>query len=103
MASVTELARGEPVTGAFGDVRLDEVVAAGLEGARRDWPQTPFTADLEPCVVFGSAGRLHSAVRNLLDNAAKFGPPGAPVEVRLPAASSPYATTGLVSRPPTCR
>ena len=59
------------------------MVAAGLEGARRDWPQTPFTADLEPCVVFGSAGRLQIAVRNLLDNAAKFGPPGAPVEVRL--------------------
>ena len=83
VANVTELARGEPVTSAFGDVRLDEVVAAGLEGARRDWPQTPFTADLEPCVVFGSAGRLQIAVRNLLDNAAKFGPPGAPVEVRL--------------------
>jgi two-component system, OmpR family, sensor histidine kinase MprB len=83
VAGVTELARGEPVTSAFGDVRLDEVVAAGLEGARRDWPQTPFTADLEPYVVFGSAGRLQIAVRNLLDNAAKFGSPGAPVEVRL--------------------
>ena len=59
------------------------MVAAGLEGARRDWPQTPFTADLEPCVVVGSAERLQIAVRNLLDNAAKFGPPGAPVEVRL--------------------
>ena len=85
VASVTELARGEPVTGPFGDVSLDEVVATALEGTRRDWPQTPFTADLEPCIVFGSAGRLQSAVRNLLDNAAKFGPPGAPVEVRLAA------------------
>jgi two-component system, OmpR family, sensor histidine kinase MprB len=83
VASVTELARGESVTGALGDVRLDEVVAAGLEGARRDWPQTAFTADLEPCVVFGSAERLQIAVRNLLDNAAKFGEPGAPVEVKL--------------------
>ena len=83
VANVTELARGEAVGGVLGDVRLDEVVAAGLEGARRDWPQTPFTADLEPCVVAGSAERLQVAVRNLLDNAAKFGPPGAPVEVRL--------------------
>jgi two-component system sensor histidine kinase MprB len=31
--------------------------------------------------VAGSAQRLQIAVRNLLDNAAKFGPPGAPVEV----------------------
>jgi two-component system, OmpR family, sensor histidine kinase MprB len=83
VANVTELARGEPVTSAFGDVRLDEVVAAGLERTKRDWPQTPFTANLEPCVVFGSFERLQIAVRNLLDNAAKFGPPGASVEVRL--------------------
>jgi two-component system, OmpR family, sensor histidine kinase MprB len=83
VADVTELARGEPVSSALGDVRLDEAVAAALEGARRDWPQTPFTADLEPYVVAGSAGRLQIAVRNLLDNAAKFGSPGAPVEVRL--------------------
>ena len=61
------------------------MVAAGLEGARRDWPQVSFAADLEPCVVLGNAGRLQTAVRNLLDNAAKFGPPG--VEVRRPAAS----------------
>ena len=83
VANVTELARGEPVTGSLGDVSLDEVVAASLDSARRDWPQTPFTADLEPCAVFGSAERLQIAVRNLLDNAAKFGVPGAPVEVKL--------------------
>jgi two-component system sensor histidine kinase MprB len=86
VADVTELARGEPVTSAPGDVRLDEVAAAALEGARRDWPRTPFTADLEPCVVAGSAQRLQIAVRNLLDNAAKFGPPGAPVEAGMLAA-----------------
>ena len=83
VAGVTELARGEPVASAFGEVRLDEVVAAVLAGARRDWSHTPFIADLEPRVVFGSTTRLQIAVRNLLDNAAKFGPPGAPVEVRL--------------------
>jgi two-component system, OmpR family, sensor histidine kinase MprB len=83
VANVTELARGEPVPSAAGDVRLDEVVAAGLDGAQRDWPQTAFTADLEPCVVSGSAERLQVAVRNLLDNAAKFGQPGGPVEVKL--------------------
>jgi two-component system, OmpR family, sensor histidine kinase MprB len=85
VANVTELARGEPPAGAHGDVRLDEVVAADLEAARRDWPQTAFLAHLEPCVVFGSADRLRGAVRNLLDNAAKFSPPGTPVEVSLSA------------------
>ena len=65
------------------DVDFAEVVAAALAGARRDWPRTVFIADLEPCLVYGHAERLKTAVRNLLDNAAKFGPPGGPVEVRL--------------------
>jgi two-component system sensor histidine kinase MprB len=66
-------------------VDFAEVVAAALDGARRDWPRAVFTADLEPCLVCGHAEGLKTAVRNLLDNAAKFGPPGGPVEVRLQA------------------
>jgi len=69
----------------FAEVDFAEVVAAALDGARRDWPRAVFTADLEPCLVYGHAERLKTAVRNLLDNAAKFGPPGGPVEVRLQA------------------
>ncbi|HEY6314312.1 MAG TPA: HAMP domain-containing sensor histidine kinase [Streptosporangiaceae bacterium] len=85
VANVTELARGELAVSAPGQVRLDEVAAAALEGARRDWPRTVFTADLQPGTVFGSAERLQIAVRNLLDNAAKFGPAGGPVGVSLRA------------------
>ena len=89
VTSVTELARGEArretESGRVGDVPLHDVVAASLDGARRDWPRTTFTADLEPCVVRGQADRLGIAVRNLLDNAAKFGSPGGPVAVRLRA------------------
>ena len=90
VASVTELARGEAPAagwGAWGPVRLDEVAASAVEAARRDWPKTEFTTDLEGCVVEGSAGRLRVAIRNLLDNAAKFGPPGGPVDVRLAGGS----------------
>jgi two-component system sensor histidine kinase MprB len=97
VAGVTELARGDsiprdPPGGSprgdplgRGEVNFAEVVAAALAGARRDWPRATFTADLEPCLVRGHAERLKTAVRNLLDNAAKFGPPGGPVEVRLQA------------------
>ena len=86
VASVTELARDESQPGPLGEVELDKVVEASLAGARRDWPQTVFTAELEPWpVAGGSPDSLQIAVRNLLDNAAKFGPPGVEVEVCLRA------------------
>ena len=86
VASVTELARDESQPGPLGEVELREVVEASLAGARRDWPQTVFTAELEPWpVAGGSPDSLQIAVRNLLDNAAKFGPPGVQVEVGLRA------------------
>ena len=87
VADVTELARGEVPSADWGPVRLDEVAATALEAARRDWPKAEFSAELESCVVEGSAERLRVAIRNLLDNAAKFGPPGGPVLVRLAGGS----------------
>jgi two-component system sensor histidine kinase MprB len=83
VSSVTDLARGEPPATERSSLRLDAVTAEALEAARRDWPKTEFTARLAGGVVEGNADRLRVAVRNLLDNAAKFGPPEGPVEVRL--------------------
>jgi two-component system, OmpR family, sensor histidine kinase MprB len=83
MTGITELARGEDQPAEFGDVELHTVVALSLAAVRRDWPGTGFNEKLEPCVAFGNADRIGSAVRNLLDNAAKFSPPEKPVQVRL--------------------
>ena len=83
VASVTDLARGEPLPKDRSRVRLDAVTSEALDAAKRDWPRTEFDADLAACTVDGSADRLRVAVKNLLDNAAKFGPPEGPVRVRL--------------------
>jgi two-component system, OmpR family, sensor histidine kinase MprB len=83
VASVTDLARGEPSAAARSPLALDAVTAEALDAARRDWPKTEFTARLAGGVAEGNADRLRVAVRNLLDNAAKFGPPQGPVEVVL--------------------
>ena len=50
------VARGDaPGEADWAEVDLAEVVAAALDGARRDWPAAVFEADLEPCVVAGHA------------------------------------------------
>ena len=83
VGSVTDLARGEPPATEMSSVQLNAVAADALEAARRDWPKTEFDAFLNGGVLDGSAERLRVAFKNLLDNAAKFGPPTGPVEVRL--------------------
>jgi two-component system, OmpR family, sensor histidine kinase MprB len=83
VASVTDLARGEPSATARSPVQLNAVAAEALDAARRDWPKTRFFADLDGGVIEGSAERLRVAIKNLLDNAAKFGPLEGQVEVRL--------------------
>jgi two-component system sensor histidine kinase MprB len=62
-------------------VRLDLLVSDAVERARRLNPDRPFETSLEPSIVTAAPGRLHRAVGNLLDNAAKWSPPGAAIEV----------------------
>ena len=83
IADVIELARGdEPVTNTQ-DVALDAVVGEAVERARRHAPDVRFVCELEPSVVEAVPERVGRAVNNLLDNAAKYGPPGSDVEVRV--------------------
>jgi two-component system, OmpR family, sensor histidine kinase MprB len=67
------------------ELRLDQLVQDAVERARRHAPATEFAVTTEPCMVSGSRARLARAVGNLLDNAVKWGPPGAPVEVSVSA------------------
>jgi two-component system, OmpR family, sensor histidine kinase MprB len=63
------------------DVRLDLLTADAVERARRNRPEVEFTTALDESVVHGTPSRIERAVANLLDNAAKWSPPGGPVEV----------------------
>jgi len=65
-------------------VAFDEVVASAVSRMRRQLPGVVFSSSaLEPTIVMGREGELERAVVNLLDNAAKWSPPGAMVEVAL--------------------
>jgi two-component system, OmpR family, sensor histidine kinase MprB len=84
VGDLVELARdAEPAADPLEPLRLDELVAAAVERAQRHAPAVVFTAELEPCMVTGSRARLDRAVANLLDNAAKWSPAAATVDVRL--------------------
>jgi two-component system sensor histidine kinase MprB len=63
------------------EVRLDELASEAVERARRNRPEVEFTTDFDDSLVQGTPSRIERAVANLLDNAAKWTPPGVPVEV----------------------
>ncbi|MBA3728460.1 MAG: HAMP domain-containing histidine kinase, partial [Actinobacteria bacterium] len=81
VADVVELARGTEQNTEPEDLRLDEIVERAVQRARTHAPGVAFRTDLEPTLVRGVPSRLDRALGNLLDNAAKWSPPGGEVEV----------------------
>jgi two-component system, OmpR family, sensor histidine kinase MprB len=83
VGDVVELARGSKPSGALGDARVDAIVSEAVERARRRAPELTVQTMLEPTLVRGEGDRIARAVANLLDNACKWSPPGAVIEVDL--------------------
>jgi two-component system sensor histidine kinase MprB len=83
ISELIELARAEQQTATPEDVRLDLVAADSVERARRNRPGVTFEVDLEETVVHGVGATIERAISNLLDNAAKWSPPGAAVEIEV--------------------
>jgi two-component system, OmpR family, sensor histidine kinase MprB len=82
VSDVVELARGAAAEGPADDVRLDELVHGAVQSARRRG-DVRFELEIEPTMVSGQADRISRAVSNLVDNARKWSPEGAAVEITL--------------------
>lgn len=84
VGDVAELARGARPGRELDDVALDRVLAALVERARgRAGVDVSFVLDAEPTVVAGEPDRISRALSNLIDNAVKWSPAGATIEVTL--------------------
>jgi two-component system sensor histidine kinase MprB len=83
IAELIELARGDQLPAEPEEVRLDLIAAEAVERARRDRPGVTFNTDLSESVVHGVPASLERAIGNVLDNAAKWSPPGGEVDVRV--------------------
>jgi two-component system, OmpR family, sensor histidine kinase MprB len=86
VGDIVELARDGEATTDEDDVRLDVLVADAVERAERNRSDVGFALVSQPTLVRGVPARLDRAVTNLLDNAAKWSPPGEVVEVAVEGA-----------------
>lgn len=82
-----ELARDEEPQPLVEQVRPAALLEHAVGTAREHWPEITFTTAIAPATteltVPGVPARLTRLLSNLLDNAAKFSPPGGPVDTEL--------------------
>ncbi|MGX7757331.1 sensor histidine kinase [Streptomyces angustmyceticus] len=82
-----ELARDEEPQPLVEQVRPAALLEHAVGAAREHWPEITFTIAVAPSAADrtlpGVPARLSRLLSNLLDNAAKFSPPGGPVDTEL--------------------
>jgi two-component system sensor histidine kinase MprB len=83
VGDLVELARDDPTPAAIGTVELHEVLDQAVARVRRRAPGLAFSVTADPWYVEGDAAAIERALTNLLDNAAKWSPPGGTVTAGL--------------------
>lgn len=81
IGDLVDLAREDSRLEVQENVELESVFADSLERVQRRRPDVTFQVELVPWELEGDAFSLNRAIRNLLDNAAKFSPEGGVVRV----------------------
>ncbi len=83
VTDLMELSREDAPQANLETVDFADIVRDALTRVRRRAPNITFSADLRPWLVEGESRLLGRAATNLLDNAAKWSPPGGTVWVTL--------------------
>jgi two-component system sensor histidine kinase MprB len=81
VGDLIEVARDEETPMPFEELRLDEVVHEVVDDVSFRYPKVHFNVSSSPSSINGVKVRVARAITNLLDNAAKYSPPGATVDV----------------------
>src|SRR3954470_7503189 len=83
VGDLVDLSRGDAGGVIHEPVDMADVMDRTLERVRRRRIDVEFDVEIAPWQVYGDSGGLSRAVLNLLDNAAKWSPPGGRVGIRL--------------------
>ncbi|HEX9266646.1 MAG TPA: HAMP domain-containing sensor histidine kinase, partial [Candidatus Limnocylindria bacterium] len=81
VGDLIEVARDEETPMPFEQLQLDEVVHEVVDDVSFRYPKVRFNVMSSPSSINGVKVRVARAITNLLDNAAKYSPPGATVDV----------------------
>ena len=81
VGDLIEVARDEETPMPFEELQLDEVVHEVVDDVSFRYPKVHFNVTSAPSSIKGVKVRVARAITNLLDNAAKYSPPGATVDV----------------------
>ena len=83
VGDLVELARGDGEEEPFTVIALDDLSREVADAVGRNHPSVVVNLAAESTLISGAHGRVSRAVANLIDNAAKWSPPGAAVDVHV--------------------